>query len=85
MTRVDVMGCTWTQDFSFSSATIHAAFATATRDSQHEHENHERFDLTVLRIFGAHRFLIGDYRPEEGIRRIDTNAVFRHMSAVRIQ
>jgi len=55
MTRVDVMGCTWTQDFSFSSATIHAAFATATRDSQHEHENHERFDLTVLWIFGTHR------------------------------
>jgi len=53
MARVDVMGCTWTQDFSFSSATIHAAFATATRDSQHEHEYHERFDFTVLRIFGA--------------------------------
>ena len=28
VTRVDVMGCTWTQDFSFSSATIHAAFAS---------------------------------------------------------
>ena len=28
VTRVDVMGCTWTQDFSFSSATIHAVFAS---------------------------------------------------------
>jgi len=54
VTRVDVMGCTWTQDFSFSSATIHAAFATPTRGWPHEHKYHERFDITVLRIFGTH-------------------------------
>ena len=40
------MGCTWTQDFSFSSLTIHAAFATPTRGWPHEHKYHERFDLT---------------------------------------
>jgi len=54
VTRVDVMGCTWTQDFSFSSATIHAAFATSMRGWPHEHKYHERFDITVLQIFGTH-------------------------------
>jgi len=34
------------QDFSFSSATIHAAFSTTPRGSQHEHKVHELFDLT---------------------------------------
>jgi len=57
MTRVDVTGCTWTQDFSFSSATIHAAFATPTRGWQPEHRYHEGFDLTVLWIFGTHSVL----------------------------
>jgi len=45
MTRVDVIGCTWTRNFWFSSATIHAAFATTPRGSQHEHEYHDGFDL----------------------------------------
>ena len=35
-------------------AKIHASFATTTRDSQHEPKYHERFDLSVLRIFGTH-------------------------------
>lgn len=45
-------------NFWFLSATIHAAFATTTSDSQHEYNVHERFDLTVLRIFGTHRSAI---------------------------
>jgi len=61
MTRVDVMGCTWTQDFSFSSATIHAAFATPTRGWPHEHKYHERFNSTVLRIFGTHKRQVWKY------------------------
>jgi len=48
-------GLSVSANYSFSSTTVHSAFATTTICSRHEHKIHERFDLTVLRIFGVHR------------------------------